>query len=98
MTQPVKSKRFRVALSFPGEQRPRVETIAEALAGSLGRKAVLYYPWYAPEFARPNLNTYLANLYHNESDLVVFFFCEAYNAKEWCGLEWRAGQDLLKHK
>ena len=29
---------------------------------------------------------------------MVFFFCEDYNKKEWCGLEWRAGRDLLKHK
>ncbi len=31
------TKRFRVALSFPGERRARVEKIAEALADKLGR-------------------------------------------------------------
>ena len=59
MTQAVQTRRFRVALSFPGEHRERVEKIAEALAGRLGRERVLYDRWYAAEFARPNLDTYL---------------------------------------
>jgi tetratricopeptide (TPR) repeat protein len=98
MTPPAKPKRFRVALSFPGEHRARVEKIAEALAARLGRDKVLYDKWYAAEFARADLDLYLTALYHDESDLIVFFLCKEYNAKEWCGLEWRAGRDLLKHK
>ena len=89
MTQPAKSKRFRVALSFPGEHRPRVEAIASALAGTLGREKILYDRWYAPEFARPDLDIYLTELYHDESDLIAVFLCKEYNEKEWCGLEWR---------
>jgi hypothetical protein len=85
-------------LSFPGEHRVRVEKIAEALAAKLGKERILYDRWYAGEFARPNLDTYLQDLYRDASDLLVFFFCEDYNKKEWCGLEWRAGRDLLKHK
>jgi hypothetical protein len=27
---------------------------------------------------------------------LVFFLCGEYTEKEWCGLEWRAGRDLLK--
>jgi hypothetical protein len=34
MEPPVGTKRFRVALSFPGEYRGRAEKIAEALAGT----------------------------------------------------------------
>ncbi len=90
--------RFRVALSFPGEHRPRIEKIAEALANRLGREKVLYDRWYAPEFNRPNLDTYLSSLYHDDSDLVAVFVCKEYNAKEWCGLEWRACRELLKQK
>ena len=93
-----KANRFRIALSFPGEFRPRVEKIAETLAGRLGREKVLYDKWYAAEFNRPNLDTYLSTLYHDESDLIVVFLCKEYNAKEWCGLEWRACRDVLKHK
>jgi hypothetical protein len=93
-----KPKRFRVALSFPGEHRSRVEKIAEALALRLGREKVLYDRWYAAEFARPNLDVYLPQLYHDESDLIVIFVSERYNEKEWCGLEGRAWRDVLKHK
>ncbi len=35
-------------------------------------------------------------LYHRESLLLVFFLCGQYTQSEWCGLEWRAGRDLLK--
>src|SRR5260370_9005559 len=90
--------RLRVALSFPGEHRKRVENVAEALASRVGRNAVLYDRWFVAEFNRPNLDTYLTRLYHDESDLIAVFLCEAYKAKEWCGLEWRACRDLLKHK
>ena len=85
-------------MSFPGEHRKRVKKIAEALAAKLGKDKVLYDKWYAAEFARPNLATYLPKLYREQSELLVFFLCGAYNEKEWCGLEWRAGLDMLKHK
>ena len=91
-------KRFRVALSFPGEHRSRVEKIAEALAARLGREKILYDKWHAAEFARPGLGVYLPDLYHHESDLLVFFFCREYVKKEWCGLEWRAALDLIKRQ
>jgi hypothetical protein len=39
---------------------------------------------------------YLAKLYHEQSLLLVFFLCAEYVQKDWCGLEWRAGRDLLK--
>src|ERR1039458_2751048 len=58
MSHPAGARRFRVALSFPGEHRGRVEKIAEALAGRLGREAVLYDRWYGAEFNRPNLDVY----------------------------------------
>ncbi len=97
MPDSAKSHRFKVALSFPGEHRQRVETIANALAARLGQEAVLYDKFYSAEFARPNLDIYLPRLYHDQSQLLVFFHCEQYNKKEWCGLEWRAARDLLKH-
>jgi hypothetical protein len=91
-------RRFRVALSYPGEHRPRVENIATILAARLGRDQILYDKWHAAEFARPNLDTYLSKLYHDHSDLIGIFLCQAFNEKEWCGLEWRACRDLLKRK
>jgi hypothetical protein len=96
MTQP--AKRFRVALSFPGEHRARVEKIAELLVSKLGREKILYDKWYEAEFARPGLGFYLPKLYHDESDLIAIFLCKEYNAKVWCGLEWRAVFDLITQK
>src|ERR1019366_10440042 len=90
--------RFQVALSFPGAYRERVEQIAQFLAHELGQERVLYDRWYREEFARPNLDVYLVNLYHKQSRLLVFFFCKEYSQRDWTGLEWRAGRDLLKHR
>jgi hypothetical protein len=84
------TRRFAVALSFPGEARQRVAAIAEYLSGHLGRERVLYDKFHEAEFARPNLDVYLQNLYHEHAALNVVFLCEDYEKKEWCGLEWRA--------
>src|SRR4051812_11269584 len=98
MAHPAKLNRFQVALSFPGEQRSRVERIAEALATRLGRDRVLYDQWHAAEFNRPNLDIYLSKLYNDESDLIVFFVSKEYKRMEWTGLEWRVALDLIKRK
>jgi hypothetical protein len=88
--------RFLVALSFPGEHRRKVESIAQLLAAKLTRERVLYDAWHREEFARPNLDVYLPKLYHEQSFLLVFFLCGEFVQRQWCGLEWRAGRDLLK--
>ncbi len=89
-------RRFRVALSFPGELRELVEPVAESLAQKLGRKSVFYDRFYEAELARPNLDTYLQTIYHDQTDLIGIFLCSDYADKEWCGLEWRAIRDLIK--
>jgi TIR domain len=93
-----KEKRFRVALSFPGEHRSFVQKVATCLCSELPRESILYDQYYEAEFARPNLDTYLLDLYRNQSDLVVIFLCAEYERKEWCRLEWRAIRDLLKQR
>src|SRR6185436_14948287 len=95
---PTPTRRFRIALSFPGEHRPFVERVAERLAAAVGRERVLYDDYYEAEFARPDLDTYLQRLYHDESELIAVFLCSEYEAKEWCGLEWRAVRDLIKRR
>lgn len=82
-------RRFRVALSFPGERRTFFAAIAEALAGTLGKAAILYDEYHTEELAQPNLDVRLPRLYLNDSDLVVVGFCKEYTAKPWTGLEWR---------
>jgi hypothetical protein len=87
-----------VAVSFPGEYRKFVAGVADHLSKVIGRERVLYDGFYEAEFARPNLDTYLQNLYHDQSELVVVFLCKEYNKKEWTGVEWRAIRDLFKKK
>jgi pimeloyl-ACP methyl ester carboxylesterase len=91
-------KRFSVALSFPGEYRSFVEKVASYLSEHVGRERILYDRFYEAEFARPDLDTYLQHLYHDESDLIAVFLCAEYAQKEWCGLEWRAVRDLIKQR
>src|ERR1039457_1304906 len=98
MEKPAKSKRFRVALSFPGEHRPRVERVAMALAVRLDRDQILYDKWHAADFARPDLDAYLSHLYRNDSDLLVFFLCKEHATKPWTGLEWSVALDLVQHQ
>ena len=91
-------RRFKVALSFPGEVRPFVEAIANILAKRVGRDKVFYDKYYEAELARPNLDVYLQSIYHKDSELIVIFLCADYENKEWCGLEWRAIRDLIKKR
>jgi tetratricopeptide (TPR) repeat protein len=91
-------KRFHVALSFPGERRAFVHQVAEHLGQTLGPERVLYDAWYEAELARPDLDTYLQALYHDQSDLICVFLCADYERREWCGLEWRALRDLIKRR
>jgi len=90
-TSPHDSKRFLVALSFPGEKRDFVSEVAERLGEALGRERIFYDQWYEAELARTNLDTYLQEFYGEKSYLVVPFFCEDYEQKPWCcKVEWPA--------
>jgi hypothetical protein len=90
--------RFLVALSFPGEIRPKVKQIADGLLKKLGTGRVLYDKYLMPELARPDLDVYLQGLYGNDSLLIVPFLSADYSRKEWPGLEWRAIRQIIKEK
>jgi len=45
------SKRFQIALSFPGEHRGFVERVADFLSAKTGRDRVLYDRYYEAELA-----------------------------------------------
>jgi hypothetical protein len=94
----INAQRFRVALSFPGEHRAFLADVAAHLACNVGKERVFYDAYYEAELARPDLDTYLQAIYHDQSELIVVFLCADYERKEWCGLEWRAIRDLLKKK
>lgn len=88
-------RRFRTALSFPGERRSYVEQVAELLAAKHGRGKVLYDRYHEAEFARPDLDVYLPNLYRTDSDLICIFLCADYATKRFCNLEWRFIRQLI---
>lgn len=88
-------KRFKIALSFPGEKRERVEPVAEILCKKLGTKKVFYDDHFKSELARPDLDVYLQKLYHDEAELIVVFLCAEYEKKLWCRLEWRAIRNVM---
>jgi hypothetical protein len=98
LTTTAPTRRFRIALSFPGEYRSFVEQVAEHLSAAVGKESILYDKYYEAEFARVNLDTYLQRLYHDESELIAVFLCADYERKEWCGLEWRAVRHLIKRR
>ena len=85
-----KRRRFRIALSFPGEKRKYVRSVAECLAQKIGRDSVFFDEYYEEQLAVPNLDIKLQNIYKDESDLVVPFFCNNYAEKKWCAVEWNA--------
>ncbi|OHX35213.1 hypothetical protein BJL95_01320 [Methylomonas sp. LWB] len=90
-----KSHRFSIALSFPGEHRTFVKQVADILAEKFGEDGVLYDDYHDAEFARPDLDVYLPNLYRTESELIVLFLCPVYPQKRWCRLEWRHIRQLI---
>ncbi len=90
------AKRFRIALSFAGETRDFVAKVAAILAQRFTDGAILYDKYHEAEFSRSDLAFYLPGLYEKEADLVVAVFCQDYDKKEWCGLEWNAIYGLLK--
>ena len=92
------NRRFKVALSFPGEKREYVSKIAKGLTDRLGHGSVFYDKYYEADLARPNLDIVLQQIYHHGSELIVVFFCKEYEEKEWCGLEWRAIRDIIKKR
>ncbi|HMV48843.1 MAG TPA: TIR domain-containing protein, partial [Blastocatellia bacterium] len=95
MTNAASSRRFAVALSFPGEHRCFVEQVAQHLSAKFNQDRVLYDKFYESEFARPDLDVYLPGLYRTQSELIVLFLCPEYAAKRWCRLEWRHIRQLI---
>jgi hypothetical protein len=92
------TKRFDVALSFSGADRSYVSRVADKLIEVLGRERVFYDANFKGELARPNLDTYLEDIYANQSNLCAVFLSASYADREWCGIEWRVMRDILKQK
>lgn len=93
---PLSQRKFDVALSFPGEKRPFVASVAAALRDA--GIEVFYDDFFEADLAQPNLDVLLQTIYHDNSRLIVVFVCADCENKEWCGLEWRAVRDLIKRR
>lgn len=85
---------FDVALSFPGEVRPYVESVARILTSTIGKKRVFYDNHYKAQLARPNLDTALQTLY-SRARLIVAFLSADYASKKWCHTEFRAIREII---
>jgi len=79
------SRRFRIALSFSGDERSYVGEVADHLSRHFGAGAVFYDQYYRAELARVNLDTYLQNIYYEDSDIVALFFSDYTTTK--CGVD-----------
>lgn len=95
-TAPLAGKKFKVALSCPGEKRQFVDSVAAGLQQRLGD--VFYYPYYVAELAQPDLDVLLQRVYRDSSELIVVFLCQEYGCKDWTVLEWRVLRDLIKKR
>jgi hypothetical protein len=94
MTQTSPSKRFAIAVSFPGEHRPFVRNVVKRLAEVLGRDRIFYDEWYTAELLGQNGDAKLRAVYRDQTEMVVPFFSEHYK-KPWCGVEWHAIKAML---
>lgn len=92
------SYRFDIALSFPGKRRDYVKSVREELKRLKPDLNIFYDDDFKAELARPNLDSYLQDIYMKHSRLIVIFLSPEYEQSEWCGLEWRAIRDLIKKK
>lgn len=89
---------FKVGLSFPGEVRDYVESVAEELERLIGPNSYFYDNNYVSQLARPQLDLLLQSIYGDRSDLVIVFLCSDYQNKRWCGVEFRAIREIIMRK
>jgi len=89
---------FEVALSFPGDEREFVKSIAMYLERQIGPNSYFYDNNYKSQLARPSLDILLQQIYRDRSKLIVVFLGEKYQEKEWCGLEFRAIREIILNK
>lgn len=83
-------KKYDVALSFAGEQRPYVEAVAEALKSR--SVSVFYDKDEEVEIWGTNQVDYLQNVYQNQTRFVVMFISKEYEAKIWPQHERKSAQ------
>ena len=91
------TRRFAVALSFPGEHRRFVRNIAERLAEELGKERVFFDEWYEQELRGTDADLKLKRIYRDDTELIIPFFSEHYTMM-WCRIEWHAIRVVLAER
>ena len=91
------SRRFAIAVSFPGEHRRFVLNVVTRLAEELGRDRVFYDEWYEDELVGIDGDLKLKRYYSEQSEIVVPFFSKHYG-KPWCEIEWHSIRAMLKDR
>ena len=86
-------KRFAIGLSFPGEHRPFILAVADALPKFIEKERVFYDEWYESELVGPDGDLKLIEMYRHAEMIVPFF--SRYYEKPWCGLEWGTIRGIL---
>ncbi len=88
------SHRYRVAISYAGEDRLRVKPVASALAKRFGKDRIFYDEFHRSHLLGKNLDERLVKAY-SDAELVVVFLSRDYPKKNWCGLEWAVVRDIF---
>ena len=74
------SRRFAIALTFPGEHRDYVEQVATSLltafGGVQGKARIFYDAWHESKVIGYGSNRKLQTIYAKDSDLIVPFYCQ----------------------
>jgi len=81
------TKRFRIAISYSGLDREFVKKVDQELLKSLDHTEVFYDQRYSALMARPDLDSWLRDLFRDSSDLVVCFLSQAHEQSPWCQVE-----------
>ncbi|MDH3890996.1 MAG: TIR domain-containing protein [candidate division Zixibacteria bacterium] len=94
----ITKQEFDVALSFPGEIREFVRSVAVELESIIGPDSCFYDQNFTSQLAMPSLDDLLQDIYRNRSKLVVAFLCSDFQNKEWCGIEFRAIKEIIMER
>ena len=84
------SRRYQVALSFAGEDRPYVDRVAQELKRA--GVSVFYDRYEEAALWGKNLYDHLRRVYSEESDFAIIFISAAYAAKVWTNHERESAQ------
>ncbi|MGA8172220.1 MAG: hypothetical protein WB816_15500, partial [Methylocystis sp.] len=98
MTEEISTpRRFAVAFSFAGDggNRDYVREVAEALLNNFDRERLFFDEWHGGKVFGVNSQLKLQQIYGEDADIVVPFFCKFYLEKNWPRAELRPIHELL---